>query len=592
MAMEVQIPRVLHCDLEKNAAEKFPKNIREALRKLPKKKILDLPELVLQRWNQIVLVFCVIALSTDPLFLYLLTVNNEQNCLTLDKTLATVTALLRFSIDFFYIFHIIFQFRASNVSHSFQASRQGGSVAETRARARKYLLMYLLLDMLIILPLPQVLVFAVIPKTKHSRAFFVASISKNMFVLQYLLRAFRICSSLKVALRGSSFLAESAWANLFLFMLAGHVTGAFWYFFSIERITKCWGEACEYHGGAHCYLFCDDTFAAKAFADDSCSTNTMNSGIYSDALESIVLDSTPFVKRISYCFWWGIQNLSSLGQSLKPTTMYIGEIYFSLVVSITGLVLLAILAGNLQKYMLSKIARSEEMRLKKPEIELWMYFHSLPRSLKARIWQSMKHKLKENIRIDVQNFLHLLPVELCKDIKWHLCSGPLREVPILQTIDEQLLEAICKHLTPVLYAKNSIIFHEGEPLAEMLFVTRGKLLTYTASATARVRFLGKGDFYGEELFDWVLINCASLSNFPLSTETVKAQTEVEVFVLRAQQLKTVVSKFWWLFTKEQRRHSSLNTSFNVEQWKPRAAYALQAAWRRHKKETSTVRRRR
>ncbi|XP_048427068.1 putative cyclic nucleotide-gated ion channel 8 isoform X5 [Pyrus x bretschneideri] len=513
MAMEVQIPRLHHCDLEENAAEKFPKNIREALKKLPKKKILDLPELVLQRWNQIVLVFCVIALSTDPLFLYLLTVNNEQNCLTLDKTLATVTALLRFSIDFFYIFHIIFQFRASNVAHSFQTSRQGESAAETRARARKYLLMYLLVDMLIILPLPQ-------------------------------------------------------------------VTGAFWYFFSIKRITKCWGEACEYHGGAHCY-----SFAANAPVYNSCSANTMNFGIYYDALESIVLDSTPFVKRISYCFWWGIQNLSSLGQSLKPTTIYVWEIYFSLAVSITGLVLLAILAGNLQEYVLSKIARSEKMRLKKPEIEMWMYFHSLPRSLKARIWQSVKHKLKENIRIDVENFLHLLPVELCKDIKWHLCSGPLREVPILQTMDEQLLEAICKHLTPVLYAKNSIIFHEGEPIAEMLFVTRGKLLTYTASATARVRFLGKGDFYGEELFDWVLINCANLSNFPLSTETIKAQTEVEVFVLRAQQLKTVVSKFWWLFTKEQRRHSSLNTSFNVEQWKPRAAYALQAAWRRHKKET-------
>ncbi|TQD94610.1 hypothetical protein C1H46_019855 [Malus baccata] len=519
MAMVVQIPRVHHCDLEKNAVEKFPKNIREAQKNFPKKKRLDLREFVLQRWNQILLVFCVIALSTDPLFFYLLTVNNEQNCLTLDKTLGTVTALLRFSIDFFYIFHIIFQYRASIVAHSFQASRQGESVAETRARARKYLSLYLLLDGLMILPFPQ-------------------------------------------------------------------VAGAFWYFFSLGRIATCWREVCESHGDAHCYLYCDDTFEAKAFADDSCSTDAMKFGIYSDALKSVVLDSTPFVKRISYCFWWGIQNLSSLGQGLKPATIDVWEVYFSLLVSISGLVVIAILAGNLQKYLLSKVARSEEMRSKEQEIELWMYYHSLPRSLKARIWQSMKHKLKENIRNE--NFLHLLPVELCKDIKWHLCSGPLREVPILQTMDEQLLFAICKHLTPVLYAKNSIIFHEGEPLAEMLFVTCGKLLTYTASATARVRFLGKGDFYGEELFDWVLIHLASLSNFPLSTETVKAQTEVEVFVLRAQQLKTVVFKFWWLFTKEQRHHSSLNTSFNVEQWKPRAAYALQAAWRRHKKETSTV----
>ncbi|XP_068315656.1 cyclic nucleotide-gated ion channel 1-like isoform X1 [Pyrus communis] len=582
MAVVVPIPRLHHYDLEENAAEKFPKNIREAPKKFPKKKLLDLWEFVLQRWNQILLVFCVIALSTDPLFFYLLTVNNEQKCFTLDKTLGTVTALLRFSIDFFYVFHIIFQYRVCIAAHSFQASRRGESVAETRARARKYLSIDLLLDGLMILPFPQELVFSVFPKRNNSTVSGETNLLILMFVFQYLLRAFRIGSLLKVALRGSSIFAESAWPDLFLFMLAGHVTGAFWYFFSLGRIATCWREAC-----AHCYLYCDDTFGAKPLADDSLSKNTTNFGIYTDALDSIVLDSTPFVKRISYCFWWGIQNLSSLGQSLKPSAIHVWEIYFSLLVSISGLVLIAILAGNLQKYLLSKVARSEEMRLKEQEIELWMYYHSLPRSLKARIWQSMKHKLKKNIR--VENFLHLLPVELCKDIKWHLCSGPLREVPILRTMDEQLLFAICKYLTPVLYAKNSIIFHEGEPLAEMLFVTRGKLLTYTASATARVRFLGKGDFYGEELFDWVLINCASLSNFPFSTETVKAQTEVEVFVLRAQQLKTVIFKFWWLFTKGQRRHSSLNTSFNVEQWKPRAAYALQAAWRRHKKETSTMR---
>ncbi|KAB2598758.1 cyclic nucleotide-gated ion channel 1-like [Pyrus ussuriensis x Pyrus communis] len=325
MAMEVQMPRLHHCDLEKNAAENFPKIIREALNKFPKKMILDLWEFVLQRWNQILLVVCVIALSTDPLFFYLLSANTEQKCLTLDRTMGTMTTLMQFIVDFFYIFHIIFQFRASIVSHSFQASRQGESVTETRARARKYLLMYLLVDMLIILPLPQVL-------------------------------------------------------------------GALWYFFSIQRIARCWREVCESHG---------------------------------------VQDSTHLVAKISYCFWLG-DTKSKLPRP-KPQTHYL------------------------------------------------------------------------------------------------LKGCPLREVPILQTMDEQLLEAICKHLTPVLYAKNSIIFHEGEPLAEMLFVTRGELLTYTASAAAaRVRFIGKGDFYRNELFDWVLINCASLSNFPLSTETVEGQTEVEV----------------------------------------------------------------
>ncbi|XP_048427075.1 cyclic nucleotide-gated ion channel 1-like [Pyrus x bretschneideri] len=531
MAMEVQMPRLHHCDLAKNAAENFPKIIREALNKFPKKMILDLWEFVQQRWNQILLVVCVIALSTDPLFFYLLSANTEQKYLTLDRTMGTITTLMRFIVDFFYIFHIIFQFRASIVSHSFQASRQGESVTETRARAWKYLLMYLLVDMLIILPLPQVLVFAVIPKLKYSS--FEARLWNTMFVFQYLLRFFRMGFSLKVARRGSSILAESAWTDLLFF----YVLGALRYFFSIQRIARCWREVCESHGGSHCYLYCDDTFGANSSVDDSCSTNTMDFGIYSDTLEFIVQDSTHLVAKISYCFWLGIQNLSSLGQSLKPTT-YLRDVYFSIYISISGIVLLAILAGNLQKHLLSKVARSEEMRLKKPEIELWMYFHSLPRNLKARVWQSMKHKLKEYIRIDMENFLYLLPLELCKDRKWHLFSGPLREVPILKTTDEQLLEAICKHLTLVLYAKNSIIFHEGEPLAEMLFVTRGELLTYTASAAAaRVRFIGKGDFYRDELFDWVLINCASLSNFPSSTETVEGQTEVEVSLIHCNTFR-------------------------------------------------------
>lgn len=35
-----------------------------------------------------------------------------------------------------------------------------------------------------------------------------------------------------------------------------------------------------------------------------------NFGIYSDALESgVVDDSADLVQKISYCFWWGLQNL-------------------------------------------------------------------------------------------------------------------------------------------------------------------------------------------------------------------------------------------------------------------------------------------
>lgn len=153
----------------------------------------------------------------------------------------------------------------------------------------------------------------------------------------------------------------------------------------------------------------------------------------------------------------------------------------------------------------------------------------------------------------------------------HLDDHP--QVPMLQNMDKRLLEAICDHLKPVLYIEHSFILRKGDPLDEMLFITRGKVLTYTTAGREGADCLEKGDFYGQELLDWVLKTPnPSLSNLPFSTKTVQAHTKVEVFALRANDLKNVVSKFWWLFP-----------SSGMEQLrKPKAAQVLQAAWRRHK----------
>lgn len=547
-----------------------------------KNKILDRQELVQQRWNKMLLVLCVIALSLDPLFCYLLVVNNEKKCLGLDKTLGAITIVLRFSVDVFYLFYIIYRFRASVVTLSSQSSREDEPVRHTRAIAWRYLLLYFLFDILVILPLPQVVVFAVIPRLNNSRVFHATESLYFILIFQYVLRVLRICSLLKEATRSSGVLAETAWAkasfNLFLYMLASHVVGAFWYFFSIERTASCWRKACKMQASAYCSLYCDDTFEASTFLNDSCSPEKPNStffdfGIYSGALESRVIESTDLIPKVSYCFWWGLQNLSSLGQSLKTST-YVWEIYFSVFVSLSGLILFAFLLGNMQTYLQSKTARLEELRLKGQEIELWMAFHSLPRRLKKRIWQYQKYKWQETRGVDVESFLHNLPRDIRRETKRHLCSSPLSKVRMFQNMDKRLLDAICDHLKPVLYIEHSFILRKGDPLDEMLFITRGKLLTYTTEGRAGANCLSKGDFYGQELLDWVLKTYPnpSLSNLPFSTKTVQAHTKVEVFALRANDLKTVVSKFWWLFP-----------SSGLEEWRqPRAAHALQTAWRRYK----------
>jgi cyclic nucleotide gated channel len=121
-----------------------------------KNKIRERQELVQQRWNNMLPVFCVIALSLDPLFCYLLVVNNEKKCIGLDKTLGAMVIVVRFFVDFFYVLYIIYRFRASVVTLSSQSSREGELVPDTRAIAWRYLLFYFLSDILVILPLPQV----------------------------------------------------------------------------------------------------------------------------------------------------------------------------------------------------------------------------------------------------------------------------------------------------------------------------------------------------------------------------------------------------------------------------------------------------
>ncbi|OMO99631.1 hypothetical protein CCACVL1_03700 [Corchorus capsularis] len=156
------------------------------------------------------------------------------------------------------------------------------------------------------------------------------------------------------------------------------------------------------------------------------------------------------------------------------------------------------------------------------------------------------------------------------------------KVPMFEKMDEQLLDAMCDCLKPVLYTEESYIVREGDPVDEMLFIMRGKLLTMTTNGGRtgffNSEYLGAGDFCGEELLTWAL-DPHSSSNLPISTRTVRALTEVEAFALMADDLKFVASQFRRLHSK-QLRHTF---RFYSQQWRTWAACFIQAAWRRYSK---------
>ncbi|XVF22386.1 hypothetical protein REPUB_Repub12eG0168100 [Reevesia pubescens] len=563
--------------------------------KAPRKRILNPQGEFLQSWNKMFLLSCAIALAVDPLFFYIPVIDGRRKCLNLDDKLGNTASVLRTFIDVFYILHIIFQFRTAFIAPPSRVFGRGELIEDPKTIAKRYLSKSFIVDVLAILPLPQVVIL-IIPTIKGSVSLVTKDLLETIIFCQYVPRIIRIFPLYKEVTRTAGILTETAWAgaalNLFLYMLASHAVGAFWYLFSIEREDTCWHDAVG-SGGEEDVLYChkyttEINYTLVSLLNNSCpfinpddikDAKFFNFGIFIDALESGVVETSDFPKKFFYCFWWGLRNLSSLGQNLKTSTNVL-EILFAILISIGGLVLFSLLIGNMQKYLQSTGVRVEEMRVKRQDAEQWMSHRMLPENLKERIRRYEQYKWQETRGVEEEMLISNLPKDLRRDIKRHLCLDLLKRVPMFEKMDEQLLDAMCDRLKPALYTDKSYIVREGDPVEEMLFIIRGNLVSATTNGGRTGFFnsvyLKAGDFCGDDLLTWAL-DPQSSSNLPISTRTVQAITEVEAFALMADDLKFVASQFRRLHSK-QFQHTF---KFYSVQWHTWAASFIQAAWRRY-----------
>lgn len=236
----------------------------------------------------------------------------------------------------------------------------------------------------------------------------------------------------------------------------------------------------------------------------------------------------------------------------------------------------------MQTYLQSVAIRLEEMRVKKRDAEQWMHHRSLPPQIRERVRRYERYRWLETRGVDEENLVQTLPKDLRRDIKRHLCLGLVKRVPLFENMDERLLDAICERLRPTLYTENEYILREGDPVDEMHFILHGCLESETTDG-GRSGFFNKvqlkeGAFCGDELLTWAL-DPKSAANFPASTRTVKALTEVEAFALCAEELKFVASQFRRLHSR-QVQHTF---RFYSQHWRTWAACFIQAAWRRYYK---------
>ncbi|KAG6706947.1 hypothetical protein I3842_06G008200 [Carya illinoinensis] len=486
-------------------------------------------------WDVAFLVVCVVAVAVDPLFYYLPVINEATKCIIIDKTLKIIAICVRSFLDLIAFGDLVARPIASSTDYYSRSDY--------------------VINILAILPVPQ-----------------NADSNKNM----------------------KGFIVMKAGFNLFLYLVASHVLGAFWYFFSIERETTCWHVACKPDAGCRKTSFncghgsSNNTIVLNNFCSiENPNTTLFDFGIFQEARQSRILESMDFPRKTIFCFWWGLRNLSSLGQNLE-TSPYYWENCFTVLISIFGLLLFLYFIGNLQVYMqweasneLEEIFKQSKSRqhnkITSKRIECWISTIGLPDQLKKMIMSYVTPILEDqNKHIDTENPFPHLPTTLRRLIKLHLCLPLLRRVPIFENESEELLyEITCKFLKQVHYNQSSYIVREGEPLDALIFMVKGIVWTYTSNHGNKTKCLKTGDLFGRHLVDWVL-ESPGLSDLPLSTRTLKCHTKVEVFCLMASDLKDMMSQCWWKFRK-----SSHITQSNSQHLKHFAASSIQAAWRHH-----------
>ncbi|KAB1205011.1 Cyclic nucleotide-gated ion channel 1 [Morella rubra] len=184
--------------------------------------ILDPQKKFQRRWKKMFVVSCVIALSVDPLFLYLPVINEDRKCLSLDETLITTVAIsLRLVTDLVYVLNIIFQFLCPYIDEV------SGELVRTDARRLRNgcFLSYVTVDILAILPIPQVVIPVLLSEIRRSMSLNKRKLLNAVVLFHYIPRASRIRMSwreLKKTKTVFRTIPVKAACNLFLYIVSSH----------------------------------------------------------------------------------------------------------------------------------------------------------------------------------------------------------------------------------------------------------------------------------------------------------------------------------------------------------------------------------
>ncbi|KAH6770523.1 cyclic nucleotide-binding transporter 1 [Perilla frutescens var. hirtella] len=557
---------------------------------------------VVQQWNKFFVISCLFAVFLDPLFFFLLSTLKDKKCIVLSRPMTTTIVVLRSMADFIYLIHILLQFRLAYVAPESRVMGFGDLVDEPIKIARNYLFGYFIVDLFIVLPLPQIIILLILP---HSMGATGANYAKNLLraaiLVQYIPRLYRFLPLL-AGQSPTGFIFESAWANfvmnLLTFILASHVVGSCWYLFGLQRVNQCLRKACHDSMITSCMKFIDcgngndfaefeDYHTWQQWKNNSNATACFGQGSFAYGIYQNAVDLTTqnLWTRYVYSLFWGFQQISTLAGNQVPS-YFIWEVLFTMAIIGVGLLLFALLIGNMQNFLQALGRRRLEMSLRRRDVEQWMSHRRLPEELRRQVREAERFSWAATRGVNEDMLMENLPEDLQRDIRRHLFKF-VKKVRIFQLLDEPIIDAICERLRTKTYIKESKILYRGGLVDKMVFIIRGKMESIGEDLT--VLPLSEGDICGEELLTWCLEHSSinrdgGRIRIPghrlLSNRLVRCFTNVEAFVLRAADLEEVTSLFA-RFLRNPRVQGAIR--YESPYWRGLAARQIQVAWRYRKR---------
>lgn len=560
---------------------------------------------LVQRWNQFFVIACSFAVFLDPMFFFLLNVQQDNKCIVLNWPMTTALIVLRCLTDFIYLLHILLQFRLAYVAPESRVAGSGDLVDDPKMIARNYLRGFFFIDFFVVLPLPQIIILLVLPGSiGASGANYAKNLLRAAILVQYIPRLYRFLP-LVAGPSPTGFIFESAWSNfvinLLTFVLASHVVGSCWYLFGLQRVNQCLRDACRDSTipSDKCMRFidCGHGKAAERFRGETYWEPWKNNenatacfgkdgfdfGIYENAVN--LTTKTSLVKRYVYSLFWGFQQISTLAGNQVPS-YFEWEVLFTMAIIGIGLLLFALLIGNMQNFLQALSRRTFEMSLRRRDVEQWMSHRRLPEDLRRCVRDSERYTWAATRGVNEETLMENLPEDLQREIRRHLFKF-VKKVRIFQLLDEPIIDAIREKLKTKTYIRDSNIMSLGSLVDKMVFIIRGTMVSKGEDGISSP--LSEGDVCGEELLTWCLEHSSINKDgkrirIPghrlLSNRQVTCSTNVEAFVLRGVDLEEVTSLFA-RFLRSPRVQGAIR--YESPYWRGLAARRIQVAWRYRKK---------